>query len=106
MFLLALIPAFLASLEAVSAAYTWKNVNTGASGGYIPGVVFNTKQKGLAYLRTDIGGAYRLGPDDKWIPLLDWANSAQWSYWGVESVATDPVQPNNLYIAAGLYTNS
>ena len=25
---------------------------------------------------------------------------------GVESLATDPVNPNNLYIMAGMYTNS
>ena len=106
MFSLALIPAFLTCLKAVSATYTWKNVHTGASGGYTPGIVFNAKQKGLAYLRTDIGGAYRLAADDTWIPLLDWANDAQRNYWGVESIATDPVQPNNLYIAVGLYTNS
>ncbi|KAF9514311.1 glycoside hydrolase family 74 protein [Hydnum rufescens UP504] len=101
-----LLLALLAS-EAIAQAYTWKNVHTGASGGWIGNVIFNTKQKGLAYLRTDIGGAYKLDSStDTWTPLLDFADAARSNYWGCESIATDPVDPNNLYIAVGLYTNS
>ena len=42
------------------------------------GIVFNPSQKGLAYLRTDIGGAYRLNSDDSWTPLTDFANDTTW----------------------------
>jgi xyloglucan-specific exo-beta-1,4-glucanase len=57
-------------------------------------------------MRTDIGGAYKLNSStDTWTPLLDFADTARANYWGCESIATDPVQPNNLYIAVGLYTN-
>ncbi len=42
------------------------------------GIVFNQGKAGVAYARTDIGGAYRLNSDDTWTPLLDWANSTQW----------------------------
>lgn len=86
---------------------TWKNVRTGTSGGWSGKVVFNEKQKGLAYVRTDIGGVYKLNPStDTWTPLLDFADAARWDYWGVESLATDPVNPNNLYVEVGLYTNA
>ncbi|KAG9002258.1 hypothetical protein FRB94_004000, partial [Tulasnella sp. JGI-2019a] len=91
----------------VTAKYTWKNVHTGASGGFIPNVIFNQKQKGLAFLRTDVGGAYKLNTDGlTWSPLLDFADNSRANYWGVESIATDPVNTQNLYIEVGLYTNS
>lgn len=77
------------------------------AGGFVPGIVFNPTQKGLCYLRTDIGGLYRLNTaDDSWIPLTDYAGDADWHDWGIDAVATDPVQPNNVYVAVGMYTNS
>ncbi|KAF9443716.1 carbohydrate-binding module family 1 protein [Macrolepiota fuliginosa MF-IS2] len=89
-----------------SQSYTWKNVKIGGGGGFVPGIIFNPSQKGLAYARTDIGGAYKLNSDDTWTPLLDFADNARWNYWGVDALATDPVQPNRLYLATGMYTNS
>ena len=71
-----LLSAFLAScsIEALAQVYTWKPVHTGASGGWVGNVVFNAAQKDLAYLRTDIGSAYKWNPTTKmWSPLLDWA---------------------------------
>ncbi|KAG8823462.1 hypothetical protein FRC19_003786 [Serendipita sp. 401] len=89
-----------------SEVQTWKSVVIGA-GGFIPGIVFNPTQKGLCYLRTDIGGLYRLNTaDDSWIPLTDHVGDANWHDWGIDAVATDPVQPNNVYVAVGMYTNS
>ncbi|KAF8167921.1 hypothetical protein B0H34DRAFT_37727 [Crassisporium funariophilum] len=89
-----------------SQQYTWKNVKIGGGGGFVPGIVFNPTQKGLAFARTDIGGAYKLNADDSWTPILDFADDARWNYWGVDALATDPVQPNRLYLATGMYTNS
>ena len=37
--------------------------------------------------------------------LLDSISWDDWNLTGVASVATDPVNPNNVYIAAGTYTN-
>ncbi|EEB98290.1 hypothetical protein MPER_02229, partial [Moniliophthora perniciosa FA553] len=42
---------------------------------------------------------------DSWTPLLDWAIDVYSNYWGVDALATDPVEPNRLYMAVGLYTN-
>jgi xyloglucan-specific exo-beta-1,4-glucanase len=81
-----------------SQAYTWKNVKIGGGGGFVPGIIFNPSQKGLAYARTDIGGAYKLNSDDTWTPLLDFADDARWNYWGVDALATDPVDPTRLYL--------
>lgn len=105
--ILLLVATAVTCAGSVLAQTTWKNVHTGGGGGYIPGVIFNTKQKGLAFLRTDIGGAYKLNAaTDSWTPLLDFTDNAHWDYAGVESIATDPVQPLNLYLAVGMYTNS
>ncbi|KAF8597228.1 Oligoxyloglucan reducing end-specific cellobiohydrolase [Ceratobasidium sp. AG-I] len=96
----------LAQAAPSAQAYKWNNVKIGGGGGFVPGIVFNTKEKGLAYARTDIGGLYKLNADDSWAPLLDFADSTTWNYWGVDALATDPVEPKRLYVATGMYTNS
>ncbi|KAI0030869.1 glycoside hydrolase family 74 protein [Vararia minispora EC-137] len=108
MLAVAVLAAFAGIVHAASQAYTWKNVKIGewGGGGFVPSIVFNPSQKGLAYARTDIGGAYKLNSDDSWTPLLDFANDSTWNYWGVDALATDPVDPNRLYLATGMYTNS
>jgi hypothetical protein len=47
-------------------------------GGFVPGIVFNPSAKGVAYARTDIGGAYRLNSDDTWTPLQDGVGNSNW----------------------------
>ncbi len=91
---------------AASQPYNWKNVVTGAGGGFIPGIIFNETEPDLIYTRTDIGGAYRWNPaDSSWIPLLDHIGWDEWGKTGVDALATDPVDPNRLYLAVGTYTN-
>lgn len=86
-------------------SYTWRNAPV-AGGGYVTGLVFNQKEKGLLYARTDMGGAYRWDPGaEQWIPLTDWVGEKDWNLLGIESLATDPVDPDRLYLAAGTYTN-
>ncbi|MFF7652300.1 xyloglucanase [Streptomyces sp. NPDC007983] len=87
-------------------SYSWKNVRIDG-GGFVPGIVFNRKEKNLAYARTDIGGAYRWDQSGKrWVPLLDSVGWDHWGWTGVVSLASDPVAPNKVYAAAGTYTNS
>jgi xyloglucan-specific exo-beta-1,4-glucanase len=70
-------------------------------------VIFNPKEKDLIYGKTDMGGGYRWNPSDgTWIQLMNWVGPDQWGYTGAEAVATDPVETNRLYVAAGTYTNS
>jgi len=85
--------------------YQFHNVVIGG-GGFVTGIVFSPAEKGLVYLRTDVGGAYRKDARSKaWVPLLDWANQTDWNLYGVESLATDPLDAHRVYIAAGTYTN-
>jgi len=87
-------------------AYNWKNARIDG-GGFVDGVVFNRAEKNLIYARTDIGGAYRWNEaGQNWVPLLDWVGQGNWGYNGVLSIATDPVDPNRVYAAVGMYTNS
>ncbi|MFC7616572.1 xyloglucanase [Actinokineospora soli] len=89
---------------AAAAAPEWRGVEIGG-GGFVPGIVFNQTEPGLVYARTDIGGAYRLD-GARWTPLLDHVGWADWGWNGVVSLASDPVDPDNVYVAAGMYTNS
>ncbi len=93
----------VAQVSFKSEPYVWKNVTVGA-GGFIPGIVFSTAEKNLVYLRSDMGGCYRWDATAKqWIPLND--AMAESSYHGAESIAPDPVDPNVVYVAAGMYRN-
>ncbi|WP_371614172.1 RICIN domain-containing protein [Streptomyces sp. NBC_00454] len=85
--------------------YRWNNAQA-VGGGYVTGLVFNPKEKGLLYARTDMGGAYRWDTAaEQWIPLTDWVGEKDWNLLGIDSVATDPVDPDRLYLGAGTYTN-
>ena len=83
-----------------SEPYVWRNVTVGA-GGFAPNIIFSRAERGLAYLRTDMGGAYRWDMRaGRWIPLQD-SNPVS-SYMGVESIAADPRDPDLVYLAVGM----
>ncbi|MFC7682078.1 xyloglucanase [Paenibacillus sp. GCM10028914] len=85
--------------------YQWDRAKV-VGGGFIPGIVFNPSEKDLIYARTDMGGAYRWNPADKtWKQLMSFVSFDEWNMLGVESLATDPVDTNRLYIASGTYSN-
>jgi xyloglucan-specific exo-beta-1,4-glucanase len=89
------------SASAHAEDYVWRNVRVGG-GGFIPQIVFSRVEPGLAYLRSDMGGAYRWdSAAARWIPLQD--GMAESNYFGIESVAPDPVDSNLIYLAAGMY---
>ena len=68
---LSVLQLLLAGAAPIRAAFSWKNVNIGGGGGFIPGISFHPTAKGVAYARTDIGGLYRLNADDSWTPITD-----------------------------------
>ncbi len=93
----------LAQSPPPKAAYNFSNV-TIVAGGFIPGIVMHPTVKSLAYLRTDIGGAYRRDPgSDHWTPLTDWVGGRDSNLLGIEGIACDPTDPDRLYLAAGTY---
>ncbi|SED03633.1 RICIN domain-containing protein [Streptomyces sp. TLI_105] len=88
-----------------SGPYGWNNAQV-VGGGYVTGLVFNPRERGLLYARTDMGGAYRWDTAaEQWIPLTDWLGEKDWNLLGIDALATDPVDPGRLYLAAGTYTN-
>jgi len=68
-FLLVILSSTFLPPSALSAGYTWKTVIAGG-GGFVPGIIYHPAARGLAYARTDMGGAYR------WI--LIWAPYFSW----------------------------
>ncbi|CAM5700070.1 hypothetical protein SGLAM104S_04969 [Streptomyces glaucescens] len=87
-----------------ASAYRWRNVVIGGTG-FITGVLFHPAVRGLAYARTDIGGAYRWDERAaRWIPLTDHLGWDDWNLLGVEAMAVDPAHPDRLYLAVGTYS--
>ena len=89
-----------------SVSYEWKSVPI-VGGGFVDGIVFHPEAPGVRYCRTDMGGAYRWdAASNQWTPLLDWISLDESNLQGVESIAIDPQNPQNVYIACGTYTSS
>lgn len=63
------VPLLATRAQAAAAApYRWRNAVIGGTG-FVTGILFHPSVRGLAYARTDIGGAYRW--DDRvarWTP--------------------------------------
>lgn len=86
--------------------WEWGNVEI-VGGGFVPNIIYNPTEEGLVYCRTDIGGAYKLNKEtNRWECITDFIGGDDWNYMGIESIATDPVEPNRVYIAAGTYSSS
>ncbi len=86
--------------------YAWKNVVI-KGGGFVSGIIMSPVLPGLAFARTDVGGAYRYDPAGRrWMPITDWVGHNDSNLLGIESIATDPVDPNRVYLAAGMYVTA
>ncbi len=76
-------------------------------GGFVTGIVTHPTS-GDRYCRTDVGGTYRWdATNSKWVQLLDWFDESENGFYGVESLALDPQNANNVYMLCGTsYINS
>ncbi len=91
---------------AQSTSYVWKSVIAGG-GGFVPGIIYHTTVKGLAYARTDIGGAYRWDNNlGKWLPINDMMTRNNSDYMGILSIALDRNDTNRVYMECGKYTQA
>ena len=98
LFLVNLFQAY--EVKAQTSGYTWKNAPIGG-GGFVTGIVTH-KTSGDRYCRTDVGGAYRWdAANNKWVQLLDWINESENGFIGVEALALDPQNANNIYMLCG-----
>ncbi|MFD0317581.1 WD40/YVTN/BNR-like repeat-containing protein [Streptomyces flavalbus] len=103
---LPLLGASPVSAAPAGGAYRWRNVTIGGTG-FITGVLFHPAVPGLAYARTDIGGAYRWDERRaRWTPLTDHIGWDDWNLLGVEAMAVDAAHPDRLYLAVGTYAQS
>lgn len=95
-----------ASSESTTQRHRWRTAVIGGTG-FITGVLFHPRVKGLAYARTDIGGAYRWDSGTQaWTPLTDHLGWDDWNLLGVEAMAVDPHHPDRLFLALGTYSQS
>ncbi|WP_330241599.1 WD40/YVTN/BNR-like repeat-containing protein [Streptomyces sp. NBC_00525] len=86
--------------------HRWRTAAIGGTG-FVTGLLFHPAVKGLAYARTDIGGAYRWdAAKARWTPLTDHIGWDDWNLLGIEAMAVDPAHPDRLYLACGTYAQS
>lgn len=97
----------LLTSTALAADYRWDAVALGG-GGAVPGLAVHPRVPDLLYLRTDVGGAYRLDPvHGRWQQLLDWLPASSWNHYGVASLTVDPGEADGatLWLAVGKYAD-
>jgi xyloglucan-specific exo-beta-1,4-glucanase len=87
-------------VQAQTPGYTWKNAPIGG-GGFVTGI-FTHNTSGDRYCRTDVGGAYHWdAANNKWVQLFDWLSDSESGFIGVEALALDPQNANNIYMLCG-----
>ncbi len=81
--------------------YRYRNAPI-SGGGYVTGLLFHPKARGIAYARTDIGGVYAYRMEtDAWVPLAAGVtHPGRWETYPL-SIAVSPLDPAALFVAAG-----
>ena len=84
-------------------AYEYKNCPV-PGGGYATGFLFHPTQKGLLYLRTDIGGTYRFdAATQQWVFLSPHVTHLDCAQAFPIALAVDANSPQRLFILGGEY---
>jgi xyloglucan-specific exo-beta-1,4-glucanase len=84
-----------------SEAFRWSTVAIGG-GGFVSSIVASSVEENLFYARTDVGGAYRWdATSERWNSMMDWVDVSQRGLLGVEAIAADPQNPDNVYMMTG-----
>src|SRR5690349_349763 len=81
-------------------AYDWSSVAIKGNG-FIDGIVYSPAAPNVAYIHTDMGGAYRWDQGaSKWQPMNDWSRWDDWApqNMGVETMAVHPTDPNKVWM--------
>ncbi|MBQ5945953.1 exo-alpha-sialidase [Massilia sp. ST3] len=82
--------------------YVWDSVAIGG-GGFVTAVLPSRSEPGVAYARTDVGGAYRWdAKEQRWWPLMDWVAEDQTGFLGIDALAIDPRHAGRIYLLAGI----
>ncbi len=82
--------------------YIYRNLPI-PGGGYVTGFTFHPKEKGVFYIRTDIGGVYRFEEEEqRWKSLIDHVTMEDLSETFPIAVALDEKDSDRLYIACGI----
>lgn len=88
-------------------SYEWNSYQIHAYG-YTTGVFVHPKNPEVVWVRTDVGGAYKLDLEsDRWICKTDSISGfnelgqSMWMHQPVEALAFDPNDENTVYIAVG-----
>ena len=100
--MLALAATSLSAAPATPAVpYVWDSVAIGG-GGFVSALIPSRSEPGVAYARTDVGGAYRWDKASaRWVALLDWLSDADTGLLGIDSLAIDPRNAGKVYLLAG-----
>lgn len=82
--------------------YEYKNAPI-PGGGYVTGLIYHRKQRGILYARTDIGGTYRFDENEKkWNSLINHVTHEDLAETYPIALALDDNHPERLYIISGV----
>lgn len=80
----------------------WKFGQVAMGGGGFVSGVFATKEDGLYYARTDVGGAYRFNKDTgKWESISYGISEEERGFLGIAALAFAENEPNKVFLLAG-----
>lgn len=82
--------------------YRYRNLPI-PGGGYVTGFLYSRRERGVLYIRTDIGGTYRFDEkEQRWVSLIPHVTTEDLSETFPIALAMDEEKPGSLYIACGV----